>query len=209
VIRVLLADDHSVVREGIRRILAEHPDISVVGEASDGAQVLKLVASQRPDVLLLDLQMPGPGFMEVLEQVRALLVSLKVLVLSAHAEDQYARRVLRAGAVGYITKNHSPEELVAAVRRVAGGARYVSQAMAERLAADLAMPERSPQEMLSNREYQVLALLGAGKSVKEIAAGAKLSSKTVSTYRTRLLQKLNLKTTADLIRYALEHSIGT
>ena len=208
-IRVLLADDHSVVREGIRRILAEHPDISVVGEASDGAQVLKLVASQRPDVLLLDLQMPGPGFMEVLEQVRALLVSLKVLVLSAHAEDQYARRVLRAGAVGYITKNHSPEELVAAVRRVAGGARYVSQAMAERLAADLAMPERSPQEMLSNREYQVLALLGAGKSVKEIAAGAKLSSKTVSTYRTRLLQKLNLKTTADLIRYALEHSIGT
>lgn len=207
-IRVLIADDHSVVREGIRRILSDNGDIKVVGEAADGAQALKLAATERPDVLLLDLAMPGPGFMEVLEQARAAHPTLKVLVLSAHAEDQYARRVLKAGAVGYITKNHTPEELVAALRRVAGGARYVSQAMAERLAADLATPDQSPQELLSNREYQVLALLGAGKSVKEIAGGTGLSSKTVSTYRTRLLQKLGLRTTADLIRYALEHDIG-
>lgn len=207
-IRVLIADDHSVVREGIRRILSDNGDIKVVGEAADGTQALKLAASERPDVLLLDLAMPGPGFMEVLEQVRAAHPALKVLVLSAHGEDQYARRVLKAGAVGYITKNHTPEELVAALRRVAGGSRYVSQAMADRLAADLATPDRSPQELLSNREYQVLALLGAGKSVKEIAGGTGLSSKTVSTYRTRLLQKLGLRTTADLIRYALEHDIG-
>ena len=207
-IRVLIADDHTVVREGIRRILSDHPDISVVGEAPDGVQALKLAATERPDVLLLDLTMPGPGFMEILEQARVALPTLKVLVLSAHAEDQYARRVLKAGVVGYITKNHTPEELVGAVRRVAAGSRYVSQAMAERLAADLSSPELSPQELLSNREYQVLALLGAGKSVKEIAGSTKLSSKTVSTYRTRLLQKLNLKTTADLIRYALEHGIG-
>ena len=206
-IRVLIADDHTVVREGIRRILIDHPDISVVGEAPDGNEVLRMSAEQRPDVLLLDLAMPGPGFMGVLEQLRSANPGLKVLVLSAHAEDQYARRVLKAGAVGYITKNHSPEELVAAVRRVAGGSRYVSQAMADQLAADLSSPDRPPQELLSNREYQVLALLGAGKSVKEIAASTKLSSKTVSTYRTRLLQKLNLKTTADLIRYALEQGI--
>jgi len=181
----------------------------VVGEASDGAQVLKLVASQRPDVLLLDLQMPGPGFMEVLEQVRALLVSLKVLVLSAHAEDQYARRVLRAGAVGYITKNHSPEELVAAVRRVAGGARYVSQAMAERLAADLAMPERSPQEMLSNREYQVLALLGRARASRKLPRAPSCRPRPSVPTAPDCCRNSNLKTTADLIRYALEHSIGT
>lgn len=207
-IRVLIADDHAVVRDGIRRILSDHPDISVVGEAPDGVQALKLAGSERPDVLLLDLTMPGPGFMETLERLRATYPTLKVLVLSAHAEEQYARRLLRAGVAGYITKNHTAEELVGAVRRVASGARYVSQAMAERLAADLSAPERSPQELLSNREYQVLALLGAGKSVKEIAGSTRLSSKTVSTYRTRLLQKLNLKTTADLIRYALEHGIG-
>ena len=207
-IRVLIADDHAVVRDGIRRILSDHPDITVVGEAPDGVEALRLAGTERPDVLLLDLTMPGPGFMEILERARAAYPTLKVLVLSAHAEEQYARRVLRAGVVGYITKNHTPEELVGAVRRVASGARYVSQAMADRLAADLATPERSPQELLSNREYQVLALLGAGKSVKEIAGATRLSSKTVSTYRTRLLQKLNLKTTADLIRYALEHEIG-
>ena len=137
-IRVLIADDHAVVRDGIRRILSDHADIAVVGEAPDGIQALRLAGTEKPDVLLLDLTMPGPGFMEILERAKATYPALKILVLSAHAEEQYARRVLRAGVVGYITKNHTPEELVGAVRRVAAGARYVSQAMAERLRGALA-----------------------------------------------------------------------
>jgi DNA-binding NarL/FixJ family response regulator len=150
--------------------------------------------------------MPGPGFLEVLEQCTADRPGLRVLVLSAHPEDQYARRVLRAGASGYITKNQAPDELVTAIRRVARGGKYVTETFAGQLAADLAAPATGP-DRLSNREYEVLAWLGAGKSVKEIAAAMKLSPKTVSTYRTRLLEKLGLRTTAELIRFAVERQI--
>jgi DNA-binding NarL/FixJ family response regulator len=206
VIRVVIADDHAVMREGLRRIISEFPDIKVVAEASDGMQAVAACRNETPDILLLDLSMPGPGFLEVLEQVTAGRPGLRVLVLSAHPEEQYARRVLRAGASGYITKNQAPEELVTAIRRVARGGKYVSEAFAGQLAADLAAPVAGP-DRLSNREYEVLAWLGAGKSVKEIAAAMKLSPKTVSTYRTRLLEKLGLRTTAELIRFAVERQI--
>lgn len=206
-IRVMIADDHNVVREGLRRVLADYPDIKVVAEASDGDQVIARCRAEKPDVLLLDLSMPGPGFLHVLEHVRAALPGIRVLVLSAHPEEQYARRVLRAGASGYITKNHAPEELMAAIRRVSRGGKYVSEAFAAQLASDLATPKPEGPDRLSNREYEVLALLGGGMSVKQIAAAMDLSPKTVSTYRTRLLEKLGLKTTAELIRFAVEHAI--
>ncbi|MBI4420918.1 MAG: response regulator transcription factor [Gemmatimonadetes bacterium] len=208
-IKILIADDHPVVREGVRRILGEGRDFTVVGETADGRELVKLVGKTQPDVVLLDLTMPGPGFMDVLEGVKTAKPGVKVLVVSAHAEEQYAMRVLKAGAAGYLAKNHSPEQLVGAIRAVVKSGRYVSSELAGQMAAELT-GERSgsPHERLSNREYQILALLGAGKSVKEIAGQLSLSPKTVSTYRTRLMEKLKLKTTADIIRYAVENHIA-
>ena len=207
-IRVFLADDHPVVREGLKRLLLEHPDITVTGEASTGDQVLSGLDAGSVDVLLLDVSMPGPGFLELMRRLRTDHPDLRVLVLSVHPEDQYARRAVRAGAAGYLTKDQSPTELVAAVRRVHSGSRYISEHLAQLLAADLAGGFRhSGYERLSDREHEVLCLLGSGKAPKEIAARLQVSSKTVSTYRTRLLAKLELRTTADLIRFAVEQRL--
>ena len=207
-IKVLVADDHPVVREGLRRILSENRDFSLVAEAKDGTEAVELVEKTQPDVVLLDLTMPGPGFLEVLEKVKTARAATKVLVMSAHSEDQYALRVLKAGAAGYLSKDHTPQELVGAVRQVMKSGRYVSPKLADQFAAEMT-GERpgSTHSKLSNREYQILCLIGAGKSVKEIAGQASLSPKTVSTYRTRLMEKLRLKTTADVIRYAVENGL--
>ncbi|MBI4499845.1 MAG: response regulator transcription factor [Gemmatimonadetes bacterium] len=207
-IKILIADDHPVVREGLRRILSENRDFSLVGEAKNGTETVDLVGKTQPDVLLLDLAMPGPGFLEVLERLKTARPTTKVLVISAHAEDQYALRVLKAGAAGYLSKDHTPQELVGAVRQVVKSGRYVSPRLAEQFAAEMT-GERpgSNHSKLSNREYQILCLIGAGKSVKEIAGQTSLSPKTVSTYRTRLMEKLRLKTTADVIRYAVENGL--
>jgi len=206
--RLLIADDHPVVRQGLRRIIAEQPWLTVVGEATNGDDVLAQTARLKADVLLLDVSMPGAGFLEVLRQLRRDHPGLRVLVLSVHPEEQYALRALRAGADGYLTKDHSPEQLVEAIRKVVRGGKYVSTSLAERLAFDLAAGGEGPaHDALSDREYEVLCLLGSGRSVKEAAAALGVSPKTVSTYRARLLEKMQLASNADLVRYAAQHGL--
>jgi DNA-binding NarL/FixJ family response regulator len=207
-IRVAIADDHPIVREGLRRIVSEDGGISVVGEASSAVELFRLLSSAPIDVVLLDVSMPGNTFVDTLKDLRRVHPSVKVLVISAHPEDQWAMRSLQAGAAGYLTKDHSPEQLVLAIRRVARGGKYVSETMAERLAGmvDTART-RAPHETLSDREFEVLRALGSGMMVKDVAAQLRLSAKTVSTYRTRLLDKMGLKTKADLVRYVVLHEL--
>lgn len=207
-IRLLVADDHPIVREGLKRIIADCPDMQLVGEAVDGDEALAQCASIEVDVLLLDVSMPGPGFLETMRTVRKNHPKLRVLVLSVHSEDQYAVRALRLGASGYLTKDHSPTQLAGAIRRAYRGGKYVTESLAERLAFELeADRETPPHAELSDREYQVLCFLGSGTSVKGTAAALGLSPKTVSTYRTRVLAKMKLKTNAELIRYVLKHGL--
>lgn len=207
-IRLLIADDHPVVREGLKRIVADCPDMQLIGEAVDGAEILAMVESAGVDVLLLDISMPGPPFLDIMRRLRTEQPDLRVLVLSVHPEGQYAVRTLRAGAAGYLTKDHSSGELAEAIRRVFRGGKYVTPSLAEKLAFDLAPDaEERPHERLSDREYEVLQKFGAGKSVGEIASELALSPKTVSTYRARILGKLRLKTNAELIRYAIENGL--
>jgi DNA-binding NarL/FixJ family response regulator len=208
VIRVLIADDHSMVREGLRRIIEGHQDMEIVAEAAEGGEVVAGLTSSGADVLVLDISMPGPGFLEIMEEVRTTHPDLPVLVVSMHAEERWAVRAFQCGASGYLTKAHSAEELAEAIRQVHRGGRYVTPSLAERLATQL-MPGGGgvAHEALSRREYEVLCLLGAGKMVKSIAHELGLSTKTVSTYRARILEKLSLGSTADLIRYAVEHDL--
>jgi RNA polymerase sigma factor (sigma-70 family) len=208
-IRVLIGDDHTLVRDGLCRLLAETRDIAVVAEADSGDGVLERLETTPLDVVLLDIAMPGKGFLEVLRVVRERHPKVKVIILSTYAEEEYAIRALKAGAKGYVTKDRTPEELVEAIRKASQGLRYVSESLAQQLAAQLDRDtEDAAHESLSDREYQVLQLLGAGRSVKEIAAILSVSAKTVSTYRERILEKLDLKTTADLIRYAVRRGLS-
>jgi len=210
VIKVLIADDHPVVRAGLRQIVTAEPDMQVTGEAAEGDGVLTLLAATRTDVLLLDLTMPGARFPGLLTHVVSRYPAVRVLVMSMHPEDQFAERALREGAAGYLTKERTPQDLVEAIRKVTRGGTYVSPTLAEHLAASL--DGRRPavaHEALSDREYEVLRLIGAGKTVGEIAVQLTLSPKTVSTYRTRILQKLGLRTSAELIRYALQHQLAS
>jgi len=207
-IRLFISDDHPVVRAGLRGIIEGEPDFEVVGEACDGGDMLARIGRTPAEVVLLDVSMPGPGFLEVLRGLRQDHPRVAILVLSVHPEDQYAVSALRAGAAGYLTKDHSPEELVAAIRKVHRGGKYVSPSLAERLAVGLEIGANgSPHEQLSNREYDVLCLLGSGRTVKEIASRLALSPKTVSTYRARVLEKMKLATNADLVRYAAQHGL--
>ena len=207
-IRLAIADDHPIVREGLRRIASEDASISVVGEASNGAELLRLLGAAAVDVVLLDVSMPGSTFVETLRDLREKHPTVKVLALSAHPEDQWAARALQGGAAGYLTKDHSPEQLVHAIRRVARGGKYVSESMAEKLAGMVNNGmTRPPHERLSDREFEVLRALGSGMMVKEVAAQLRLSAKTVSTYRARLLEKMGLKSKADLVRYVSAHEL--
>jgi two-component system, NarL family, invasion response regulator UvrY len=207
-IRLAIADDHPIVREGLRRIASDGVGISVTGEASTAAELFRLLARVAVDVVLLDVSMPGSTFVETLKELREKHPSVKVLVLSVHPEDQWAMRALRAGAAGYLTKDHSPEELVGAIRRVAGGGKYVSAPLAEKLAGLIDHDsKRAPHERLSDREFEVLRALGSGMAVKDVAEQLNLSAKTISTYRARLLEKMSLKSRADLVRYVVEHDL--
>jgi two-component system invasion response regulator UvrY len=207
-IRLLVADDHEIVREGVRRIVEHHPDMEIAVEVDNTDDLLAQLHTHGVDVLLLDIAMPGLGFLQAMEQVRNLDPELPVLVLSVYPEEDWAVRSLKAGAAGYVEKTRSTEELAAAIRRVHQGGRYVSPTLAESLALDLSPDRvRATHESLSNREHQVLCLLGAGKLVKQIAAELGVSPKTVSTYRARVLEKLQLQSNADLVRYVTEHNL--
>jgi two-component system invasion response regulator UvrY len=209
--RILIADDHAVVRAGLRELLALRGSFTVVGEAPDGDQLMKLAAEVPADVLLLDVSMPGPGVLDTIKSVKEIRPALRILVLSVHPEGHYARRVLAAGADGYLTKTHSSRELAAAVRQVHNGKKYLTPSMAQELALDLVRGRdtRDLHETLSNREYQTLLQLGAGKSVEEIAHLMSLSPKTVRTYRARIMEKMNLKSTAEIIFYVLDRKLIT
>ena len=207
-IRILIADDHAVVREGLKRILNDTPDMTVTGEASSGQELLDLVRSQPGEVVVLDLAMPGRGGIDTLRQLKREKPELPVLILSIYPEDQYAVRALRDGASGYLTKESAPDELVGAIRKAAQGRKYVSPALAERLALDLEADGTAlPHETLSNREYQVMLMLSSGMTVSEIADELALSVKTISTNRARLLKKMRMKTNAELTYYAVKQGL--
>ena len=209
-IKVLIADDHTVVRQGLKQILSDDPQLSVVGEAADGNEVLAALETLSVDVLVLDITMPGRNGLDVLKEVKRKRPTLPVLVLSMHPEDQFAIRILRAGAAGYITKESAPEELVGALRKVCSGGKYVSPQLAEKLAVFIEdETTRPPHEKLSDREFEVLRMLALGKTVTEVAEELLLSVKTVSTYRSRVLEKMKMTSNADLTRYALQNGLIT
>jgi DNA-binding NarL/FixJ family response regulator len=203
--KVLIADDHAVFRRGLKETICEAFAKVTFGEAKTAQETIKLVRQQDWNIVILDISMPGKSGLDILAELRELRPKLPVLFLSMHPEEQYARRSLKSGAAGYLTKDSVPDELKTAVRRVLGGGRYVSETLAEKLAFDLRQGADLPlHELLSAREFQVLRMIAQGKTVKNIAEEISLSVKTVSTYRARILQKTDKKTTAELIRYALE-----
>lgn len=208
-IRVVVADDHSIVREGLRALIAAADDMEVVGEAADGDEGLERVLAHEPDVFLMDMSMPGRAGLPLIQAVRRRSPSTRVLVLSMHREEQYASRVIRAGAQGFITKARPPGELLDALRRVAGGRLYITPELAERVAVE-ALTGDTPEEphgRLSNREYEVFLGLARGQTVGQLAESLHLSSKTVSTHKARILDKLGETTLSGLVRYALQHEL--
>lgn len=207
-IRILVADDHAIVREGLKQIVADTPDMVVSGEAADGQAVFDLVSKDDWDVVLLDIGMPGRGGVDILKQLKDERPKLPVLILSMYPEEQYAVRCLKAGASGYLTKESAPDELVTAIRKVTTGGRYVSASLAEKLAFDLQIDTEKPlHELLSDREYQVMLLIASGKTVSEIADKLSLSVKTISTYRSRILEKMRIKSNLELMHYAIKHGL--
>ncbi len=207
-IKILIVDDHAIVREGLKQILAETPNIDVADEACNGREAFEKVWANEYDVVVLDISMPGASGLEVLKQLKGVRPKLPVLILSIHPEGQYAVRALRAGASGYLTKESAPDELIEAVRKVSRGGKYISGALAERLAFDLeAGAYKSLHESLSDREYQVLCMIASGKRVKDVGEELCLSVKTISTYRFRILEKMKMKNNAELTYYAIKHEL--
>jgi len=207
-IKVLIVDDHPVVRRGIRQILEDDPMINLIDEASDGKELLTRMMNQIYDIILLDITLPGRSGLDMIGQIKKIQPSTAVLILSMHSEEMYAIKALRAGASGYISKSSIPDELMKALNKVLKGARYISTSMADRLTENLLSETgKSLQELLSPRESEVLSLIASGKTVSQIAKSLSLSPKTISTYRERLLEKLKLETTSDLIRYAILEDI--
>jgi DNA-binding NarL/FixJ family response regulator len=207
-IKILIADDHAIVREGLKQILLENPDLVVVSEASTGQEVLNKVGKNDLDMVVLDIAMPGRGGMDILKEIKSLKPKLPVLILSMYPEEQYAVRVLKSGASGYLTKESAPVELVKAIRQISQGKKYISPSLAEKLAFDLEVSsEKLPHETLSDREYQVMCMIASGKTLKEIADELSLSIKTISTYRSRILEKMNMRTNAELTHYAVKNRL--
>lgn len=207
-IRVMITDDHAIVRQGLKQILSETGDISVTGEAETGFQTIKIVRQQAFDVLLLDISLPDRNGIEVLKQIRKDRPGLAVLMLSMHNENEFAVRALRAGAAGYLNKQSAPAQLVTAIRQVAAGHKYITLALAEELANAITTGVDQPlHAALSDREYQTLCMIAAGKGLTEISEEMCLSPKTVSVYRARLMEKLKLSNNSELIRYAIRHHL--
>lgn len=207
-ITIVIADDHAVVRRGLKEILADEHDMEIGAEASTAQELLDLIRKRPWDAVVLDISLPGRSGLEVLAELKQEQPTLPVLVHTMHPEDQFARRALRAGASGYLTKDSAPTELVKALRKIVAGGKYVGASLAEKLAASMdAKAVEAPHQALSDREFEVFRLLASGKTVSEIADQLSLSVKTVSTYRSRILHKMKMKNNAELMRYALQQKV--
>ena len=207
-LKILIADDHAIVRQGLKQIVTETADMIVAGEASNGQELLNKIRENDYDVVVLDITMPGRDGIDVLKQLRSERPELPILMLSIHPEEQYALRALKAGASGYLTKESAPDELVVAIRKVSRGGKYISSSLAEKLAFELESGrEQAPHETLSDREYHVMCLIASGKTVTEIAQELSLSEKTISTYRSRILEKMKMKNNAELTYYAIKNQL--
>ena len=207
-IRIVIADDHTIMREGLKRILDGAPDIDIVGEAIDGFEVLNHVRQGGFDLLLLDLSMPGRSGVDLIRQIRSEAPKLAILILTMHEEEQYAVRAIRAGAQGYLTKESAGTQLVGAIHKVASGRPYISAEVAEQLVLNIMMPNESLlHKQLSDREFEVFSLLVAGKSITEIANNLHLSVKTVSTHKTRIMQKMGMTSLSEMVQYAVAHRL--
>jgi DNA-binding NarL/FixJ family response regulator len=207
-IRILVADDHEMFREGIKRICEDNPDLVVAGEAGNGNEVLDKISQEDFDLLLLDIAMPGLSGLDALKQLKTLKPKLRVLVLSMYPEDEYAVRSIKAGAAGYLTKAKASHELMEAIKRVSSGGNYIDSSVAEKLLFEMqAGTSKPPHETLSDREYQIFSMLVRGEKVSQIAEKTFLSVKTVSTYKVRILNKMEMKSTAELVKYAVEHQL--
>ena len=207
-IKVFIADDHTLIRGGIKNLLAMESDIKLVGETSNPFEVVDQIKKNKCDILILDLSMPGKNGLDVLKEIKTFMPEVKVLIMTMLPEDQFAKRTLKAGASGYITKNLASEELIIAIRRIATGRKYVTQALAEKLVDDLDdSSEKAPHEILSDREFQILLMMSKGKSQTDIAKELSISISTVNTYRSRIFEKLNLQSNAELIHYAFQNNL--
>ncbi len=207
-IRVFIADDHFVVRQGLKHILSQNPDMEVVGEAENGEQVLQGLQDISADVVLMDIEMPGKSGWEVMLHLKTQRPEMKVLILSIFPEDHYGLRLIKAGAAGYLTKSSAPEQLCEAIRKVAGGGKFISPSLADKLIEELGRDtEKQPHELLSAREFQVFYMIAAGKKIKEIAEELSVSITTISTHRANIMDKMGLKNSAELIHYALKNGI--
>jgi DNA-binding NarL/FixJ family response regulator len=207
-IRILIADDHPIVRAGFKQVLSETPDLVVADEAGNGQEVLEHLKKKKYDVVLLDISMPGKNGLEILKELKTNYPKLPVLILSIYPEEQYAIRALKAGAAGYLTKESAPHELISAIRKISAGGRYISESLAEKLATYLNVDmTKSPHETLSDREHQVMRLIASGKTVSEIAESLNLSVKTISTYRTHILEKMKMKNNAEITLYAVQNKL--
>ncbi len=207
-IKVLIADDHPLFREGIKRMLSETSDIVVADEASNGQEVFKIVEKNDFDVIMLDISMPGRSGLDIIKQLKCDRPDLPILILSMHSEEEYAERALKAGAAGYLVKKTTPDEVVAAIRKVSMGKKYVSSSLAEILACQVGKNfKKLPHETLSDREYEVICMIASGKTLKEIANELSLSRKTISTHRSHILEKMSMKNNSQLIHYALQNNI--
>lgn len=208
-IKVFIADDHILIREGIKKILSFEKDIQIIGETDNSGDILSRVLKSKPDVLLLDISFPGKNGLEILNEIKASESDVKTLMLSMHPEEKFAVRAIKLGAAGYITKDSASEELIKAIRKAAAGGKYISPSLAEMLIQEINSPsQKMPHELLSDREFEVLRLLATGKSQSEISQKLSLSISSVNTYRGRILKKLNLQTNADLIFYAIQNGLA-
>jgi DNA-binding NarL/FixJ family response regulator len=207
-IEILIADDHAIVREGLKQIVADTSDMIVIDEASDGHEVLALLSKNNYDVVVLDMAMPGLTGLDILKQIKRETPKLPVLILSVHPEEQYAVRALKAGASGYLTKESAPDELITAIRKVSMGGKYITSFLAEKLAFELEVDtEKPPHKTLSDREFQVMCMIAKGRTIKNIAEELYLSPKTVSTYRSRILEKMKMKSNEELTHYAINNHL--